>query len=311
MKRGRIFLLLCIITALVCCASFALPCFAKGEAETTTANAAEEAASKGAQKRAAYLTPGSGIISIAKNGDITLYPENSAEGIKSAVKKGVDIVEVDVRKTADDVYILLKDEDFTRMCADPSGNTVTSKIAESESWEVIGMLLRAGHGGEGAKVTEYHPCTLDDAIKIVGSDALLLINFDWDMRDDIYNKIYELNAFDSVIFKANASKGAISRFIKDKANERLLVMGVYSSNVVFSVRSFVKKTVSNGVYANMLGTKNTYGVIFHQSVLSLFKEQGRAAIDMTDKNLCGGRDDDETGWNDVAARVVSTFNNTY
>ena len=61
----------------------------------------------------------------------------------------------------------------------------------------------------------------------------------------------------------------------------------------------------------MLGVKNPYGVIFHRSVLGLFDNTARAAVDMTDPALCGGRADDEVGWNDLASKGYSIIVTDY
>ena len=50
------------------------------------------------------------LLCISHRGDTALYPENSLEGIKSALKKGADFVSVNIEKTADGVFYLCEDE---------------------------------------------------------------------------------------------------------------------------------------------------------------------------------------------------------
>ena len=43
-----------------------------------------------------------------------VYPENSLAAIKDAIEIGADIIELDVRKTKDGVYVLLHDKNIDR-----------------------------------------------------------------------------------------------------------------------------------------------------------------------------------------------------
>lgn len=173
------------------------------------------------------------------------------------------------------------------------------------------MKLRASHGGEAAAVTDFAPPTLEDAINAVRGKALLLINFDWKQREDIYSLVVSLSALDTVIFKADGEKSSLTGFIKEKGVASPLTMGGYSGNMVLSARSYVKKVLKGGSYASVLTVKNPYGVIFSDSVLSLFSGKGRAVADMTKENLCGGRQDDEVGWNDLTKRGYSVIITNY
>jgi hypothetical protein len=197
------------------------------------------------------------------------------------------------------------------MCVDPSGNTITGEVSQTESWEVIGMSLRSGRGGEANAPTECNPHTLEDVINTVGTSGVLLIDFDWEIREDVYELVKSLGAFSRVVFKVSAQKNTVSRYIKNSENDLFEVMSGYNGNVVFSARSYVRKSEKAGASAVMLGVKNPYGVIFHRSVLSLFDGRARAAVDMTDPALCGGRADDEVGWNDLAAKGYSIIETDY
>jgi glycerophosphoryl diester phosphodiesterase len=265
-----------------------------------------------AQKTMELLrNPEGRILSVARQGDVSSYPENSWEGIKSAIKKGADIIEVDVRKTVDNYLVLFKDEDFSRMCVDPSGNTITSKVSETEAWEVIAMCLREGRGGEAKEPTECHPQTLEAVVGAVGSNAVLMLNFDSDIRNEVYEEIYMLGALDRVIFKMKGQAGTIKKFISTHSEENLAVMGEYSGNVIFSATGYVKKMKKAGAVASMLSVKNPNGVIFDKSVMKNFSTDIRAAVNMTEKKLCGEREDNENGWNDLLKRGYSIIETDY
>ena len=318
MHSKKIVKLISVILIFVFAFSFSLSAFAEGEEKTTEPATQQQAAGTKKEKEVAcekvmgeYNNPDGRILCVAKQGDVTNYPENSWQGIKSAIKKGADIVEVDVNITSDNYLVLIKDDDFTRMCVDPAGNTITSKVNETESWEVIAMCLRQGRGGEAAEPTEYHPQTLEAVIKAVGDKAVLMLDFDIDIIDEVYEEVASLGAVDRVIFKINSQAGAIKKFVSAHSDQGVSVMGGYRGNIVFSARKYVKKMNKNSVSAVMLGTKNPNGVIFDKSVLKLFTGNSRAAVDMTDSKLCGEREDNENGWNDLLKRGYSIIETEY
>lgn len=56
----------------------------------------------------------SSVIVVAHRGDWRNFPENSLEAIDNAVRMGVDIVELDVKKTKDGELILMHDRALDR-----------------------------------------------------------------------------------------------------------------------------------------------------------------------------------------------------
>ena len=54
------------------------------------------------------------VMVIAHRADWRNFPENSIEAIRSAIKLGVDMVEIDIRRTKDGHLILMNDETIDR-----------------------------------------------------------------------------------------------------------------------------------------------------------------------------------------------------
>lgn len=314
-KSVRIISLLLLI---VLAFSLAVGVYAEGEDETTkpateqkATGTKKEKISVASQVMDEYNNPSGRILSIAKQGDVSNYPENSWQGINSAIKKGADIVEIDVNMTSDGFLVLMKDDDFARMCVDPAGNTIDSDVSETESWEVIAMCLRQGRGGEAAEITEYHPQTLDAVIRAVGDKAVLMLNFDFDIVDEVYEEVASLGAVNRVIFKVSGQAGSIKKFVSSHEDQGVAVMGGYNGNIVFSATGYIDKMNKYSVGAVMLSVKNPNGVIFDRSVMDSFRGTTRAAVDMTDKANCGEREDNENGWNDLLGRGYSIIETNY
>lgn len=309
MYNKKIKTFISLLLAVFLLASLSLVAFADGEEKTKEDEKAKVTKAQTVMEE--YFNPNGRILSVAKQGDVSSFPENSWQGINSAIKKGADIVEIDINITSDGFLVLMKDEDFSRMCVDPEGNTITSKVSETESWEVIAMCLRQGRGGEANEPTDYHPQTLEAVVKAVGDKAVLLLNFDSEIRDKVYEEIASLDALNRVIFRMDSKAGAVKKFISSHENENIAVLGGYRGNVVFSARGYVKKMKKASAAAVMLGVKNPNGVIFDKSVMGLFTDGVRAAVDMTDPKSCGEREDNENGWNDLLSRGYSIIETDY
>lgn len=116
-------------------------------------------------------------------------PENSMEAIRQSIKKGVDIVEIDVRRTADDSLVLLHDGTIDRT------TTGTGDI-ESLYWKDIKDLALMH---DGQPTDETIPL-FRDALRM-GKGKIL---FDLDLKTEKIEKIMTVveqeNAATSVFF---------------------------------------------------------------------------------------------------------------
>ena len=66
------------------------------------------------EKKAAFADPDGRMISCFHRGDGEYYPENSIEGIISAIQMGADNLELDLRLTKDGVVVLMHDATLNR-----------------------------------------------------------------------------------------------------------------------------------------------------------------------------------------------------
>ena len=66
------------------------------------------------EKKASFAKADGRLMSLIHRGDAEHYPENSIEGIISAIQMGADMIEVDVRLTKDKVAVLMHDSTLSR-----------------------------------------------------------------------------------------------------------------------------------------------------------------------------------------------------
>lgn len=252
----------------------------------------------------ALKNPAGELIAVSKYGDTENFPEQSLEGLLAAAEAGADMVYVTVCKTADGYLVLMADENLSRMCVDALGNVVDKAVVDVGYHELSEYHLRNSTGSLHEKITEYTVPTLVDAAKALSGKALLLVAGGWEFRDEIYDALSAENLLNSVVLLADGDKKEVKNWISEKPTMPL-VLSAYHGNVVFSAKSVASKTLSGGAVGTLLSSSNPYGVVYGNSVLKEFTGKGRAAIDMTDPALCGKREDNAIGWNDVTARGYS------
>ncbi len=287
--------------ALMLLLSCALPAFAAPAAAQT------DAAKQISDTASALRDPAGRPLVVSKYGDKANYPENSAAAITAAAEAGADLVQVYIRKTADNYFVLSADENLSRMCVDALGNVIDRNVSEMGYHELSACHLRNGTGNLHEPITEYTVPTLEEAVDAANAAGVLLVlEGAWAFREEIYEQLNAAGTLGSVVFLADGDRGEVVDWLESKS-QMPLVFSAYTGNVVFSARSTVSRTLSAGAVGTMLASANAYSVVFGDSVMSRFAEKGRGVIDMTDPALCGDREDNYIGYNDVTARGYSVL----
>ncbi len=168
------------------------------------------------EKYASLLDPDGRIMSCLHRGDMQRYPENSIEGIISAVRMGGDMIEIDPRLTKDGVFVLLHDMTLTRTTdfsekAGKNGLPTSPNVYDWTYDQLMQLNLKEGAGGASAKVTPYKIPTLEEAIKVSANRIFIRLDVKgktgasgeavlWNYESDIWPLLQEYGAEANVIF---------------------------------------------------------------------------------------------------------------
>lgn len=165
------------------------------------------------EKYAAMLDADGRLMSCLHRGDMQMYPENSIEGLISAIRMGGDMVEIDPRRTKDGVLILLHDETLTRTTdfsakAGKNGLPTSAKVADWTYAQLQQLNLKTGAGGSNARVTEYKIPTLDEAFKVCANRIFIRLDVKadasgkifWDYGNDIWPLMLKYKSYTNVIY---------------------------------------------------------------------------------------------------------------
>ncbi len=240
------------------------------------------------------------IISVAHGGNWGEYPIYSEKAIESAFEVGADCVSVSVKRTSDGQFVLCKYNDLGKLYAPYSGQLISNMtLAQLSEIRITDSL---------AALSDNRLCELSDAVDAaIRFDRTLIIDDGWEWRNELYSYLTEKNAVSYSILRTDASKSEIKEFV-ELSGGLFRVIGSYHGNIIFNARSYVSTLSKSGCCAVQLGTKNPFGVIFHQTMLSAFGKNGyvtRSMIATYDPDLCGQRTDTESTWNDLIDRGYS------
>ena len=159
------------------------------------------------------------VFVIAHRGDWRNFPENSLEAIESAIQMGVDIVELDVHRTADGEIVVCHDKTIDRT------TNGKGKISELTLDYIRTRNLRAGH----KVVTRYKMPTLEEALDVCKDRILINIDKGINYYDQIMDMLVKRNMVDQVIIKSSKSAETMKAFFA-KNTHNMLYMPIINYN---------------------------------------------------------------------------------
>ena len=142
------------------------------------------------------------VFVVAHRADWRNFPENSLEAIESAIQMGVDIVELDVHRTADGELVVCHDRTIDRT------TNGKGKINELTLDYIRSRNLRAGHRA----LTRYKMPTLAEALDVCNGRVLINIDKGINYYDQILDMLVERKMVDQVIIKSSKSAEAMKDF---------------------------------------------------------------------------------------------------
>ena len=125
-------------------------------------------------------------------------PENSIAAIEACVRLGVDMIELDVRNTADGALVLMHDESLERT------TEATGPLSGLTLDQVTALRLRDGAGGADAALTDQTVPTLEQAL--VAARGRVMVNLDLKVQNEaeVMALLDRLGMADQVLMKLTA-----------------------------------------------------------------------------------------------------------
>ncbi len=189
------------------------------------------------EKYAASMDADGRLMSCAHRGDMVYYPENSIEGIISAIMMGCDMVEIDPRLTKDGVFVLLHDATLTRTTnyeemAGKNGLPSSSQVSDWTYEQLMQLNLKTGTGGSGSSLTPYKIPTLDEAMKVCANRIFIRLDVKgptddtpfWDFEKDIWPLMEKYQSYSNIIYTWHSWFKSNSYKLTDTYREKALAL---------------------------------------------------------------------------------------
>jgi len=161
---------------------------------------------------------------IGHRGARALSDENTLESLDLAVELGVDMVEFDIQRTKDGVFVLMHDDTVDRT-TDGTGRVDEMTLEEFKK-------LRTDRG--------YTPPTLDETLEwLEGEDIDFIIDFkitDTDQARDLINQVESHGLIERAVFESPDPR--VAGMVEEMRPD--IVTSTYPTNMLF-IRYYVKK----------------------------------------------------------------------
>lgn len=159
------------------------------------------------------------VIVISHRADWRNFPENSLEAIESAIKMGVDMVELDIHRTADGELVVCHDRTINRT------TNGKGKISELTLEYIKSCYLRAGHNA----VTRYKMPTLAEALDVCKGRVLINLDKGINYYDQVLEMLVKRDMVDQVVIKSGKSVATMKEFFA-KHEKNMLYMPIINYN---------------------------------------------------------------------------------
>ena len=243
------------------------------------------------------LTEKNKIIAVSYRGDTENYPENSLEAILSAKEIGADMVSVSVTKTKDNTLILAENENIRNFC-----NAEADTISDTEWAQLENCRLYDNSG----KLTDCKIVTLPEALE-KSEDIILILDILAKDKDFVYGVVEAYDASDRVFLRFKENSNDIVEWVNSKETKPN-VIGIYSGNIIWNAISHIEN-LSEVCSIVQYQSKNYFNVMYGSWVGDRFSAEGkaRALAPAYDKELCGQREDNASGWNELIENGFSVI----
>lgn len=159
------------------------------------------------------------ILVVAHRGCWTDTAENSLAAVEACIALGVDVVELDVRSTADGVLVLMHDESVDRT------TNGQGRVSDLPYAAIAGLRLKAGDGGPDARLTPEAPPTFEAAMHTAKGRILVNLDAKADVYDDAFSVLEKTGTVDHVIMKRRVAEGEPA-LVRQSPFNRVLAMPI-------------------------------------------------------------------------------------
>lgn len=246
------------------------------------------------------------VLVVSHRGDWRNAPENSLQAVKNCIDMGVDIVEIDLKKTKDGKLILMHDKRIDR--------TTTGKGVPSDFTydELSKLWLRNGAGHK----TRHRIATLQEVMLLCKDKIMVNIDKGYEYFDDVVKVLIETGTINQCIIKSNNLYETVmaehGNEINDKNVLYMPVVDLQKADGIDVMNSYIGRMIPVVYEINFDDDS-----VVCNAINKIRKAGSQVYVNSLWPELCAGHDDDravelddvEGSWQwliDAGVRVIQT-----
>ena len=220
------------------------------------------------------------VTVVAHRGDWRGAPENSLQAFQNCIDMGVDMVELDLKRTSDGVLVIMHDRTLDR-CSNGKGAVSDHTYAELQK-----LYLKPQHG---ASLTRHKIPTLEEALNLCKDKILINIDQGYNYFQEAFEIMQRTGTTDQVIIK---SGNAPEKVLRENADvvKNTIYMPIVNMNDA-NAEELVKENIKLHPVAIECCIKT-----YNSNVESMLKQIRDAGIQVWINSiwpsLCDSHDDD-------------------
>lgn len=219
------------------------------------------------------------VFVVAHRGDWRNAPENSLQAIKNSIEMGVDIVEIDIKKTKDGKLVLMHDTQVDRT-TNGKGNVSDYTFAEIQQ-----LSLKNGLG----RVTNHSIPTLEEALILSKDKIWVNIDKGYEYMSEVYELLEKTGTTKQVILKSGTDYEKLFDKYKSILSQ-VVYMPIINLNDKNAEQQIDKFSHYNPLAVECVFAEETPQVIALMQKIN--KNGSKVWVNSLWASLCAGRDDD-------------------
>ncbi|WP_231506231.1 glycerophosphodiester phosphodiesterase family protein [Paenibacillus sp. UNC451MF] len=233
-----------------------------------------------------FNDPSARTLTVSHRGDWRHYPENSLAAVQSCINMGIDMVEIDVRRTRDGHLVLMHDKTVDRM------TNGSGKVSDLTLEQIQKLFLYDGKGGGEAQLTSRKIATLEEIMLLVKGKMMINLDKCWDVREEVYDVLVKTDTLSQGLFKSSSDYEEVEDFLNNKLvrPEYMHVIEEFNVDQLGKVLSVVKPKALELVYPTEASP------VISVANFKQLNGKHRIWVNAIQKKLCGGYEDTPSGW---------------
>lgn len=226
------------------------------------------------------ISPSEEILVVSHRADWRNAPENSLQAIQNCIQMGVDMIEIDLKRTKDGHLILMHDKTLNRT------TTGKGKPEDYTLEEIKNLFLKAGQGQK----TRHKVPTFEEVMLLCKGKIMVNIDKGYDYFKDAYKILEKTGTVNQCIMKSDHTYEKVKEENGEVLNKMIFmpVVNLHKEGAEQIIDSYIKNL-----------HPQAFELVFNNDspeILRLIKKVkdsgSRIFINTLWPELCGGHDDD-------------------